>query len=129
MKVIINRLVLRNMFKVRIFHGLSQFYRKFIKNFNSLCAPIVETIKENNKPFKWTIVADYNFKLLKKIITKLPALSLPDFGKVIQVETDANKIVIGVVLSQDGRPITYLSEKLNEIKQKYSAYDMSSTLL
>jgi hypothetical protein len=30
---------------------------------------------------------------------------------------------IGAVLSQDNRPITYFSEKLNETKVKYSTYD------
>jgi ribonuclease HI len=30
---------------------------------------------------------------------------------------------IGAVLSQDDRPITYFSEKLNEVKVKYSTYD------
>jgi hypothetical protein len=30
---------------------------------------------------------------------------------------------IGVVLSQDNRPITYFSEKLNKAKIKYSTYD------
>ena len=36
----------RNIFKVRIFHGLASFYRKFIINFSGICAPIVEIIKK-----------------------------------------------------------------------------------
>lgn len=35
-----------NIFKVRIFHGFANFYRKSIKNFNGICAPILETIKK-----------------------------------------------------------------------------------
>ena len=30
---------------------------------------------------------------------------------------------IGVVLSQDNRPVSYFSEKLNDAKHKYSSYD------
>ena len=29
----------------------------------------------------------------------------------------------GVVLSQEGKPIAYFSEKLNKVKKKYSSYD------
>ena len=37
----------RNIFEVRIFHGLASFYRKFIKNFSGICASIIETIKKD----------------------------------------------------------------------------------
>jgi hypothetical protein len=34
---------------LRSFHGLTSFYRKFIKNFNHVVAPILEIIKGNKK--------------------------------------------------------------------------------
>ncbi len=84
---------------------------------------IIETTKETNQPFKWTEVANQNFKLLKKKITEKPILALPDFEKVSQVETDASGVAIGAVLSKEQRLIAYFSEKLNESKKKYSSYD------
>jgi len=37
----------RNVFEAHIFHGLANFYRKFIRNFSKLSALIVEIIKKN----------------------------------------------------------------------------------
>ena len=76
-----------------------QIYRKFIRSFSQICAPIIETIRETNQPFKWIEAVDRKFKLLKKKIPEKPVLALPNFGKVFQVETDASGIAIGAVLS------------------------------
>ena len=113
----------RNIFEVRRFHGLASFYRKFIKNFSGICAYVVETIKKDNQPFQWTVEAERSFQFLKKKIIEKPVLKLPDFNHPFQVKCDASGVDIGVVLSQENRPIVYFSEKLNDFKQKYSSYD------
>ena len=113
----------KNVFEVRIFHGLANFYRKFIRNFNNINVPILETIGKDNQPFVWTKEAKNNFHLLKKKANEQLVLVLPDFNKPFQVRCDASGIAIGLVLSHDYRPIAYFSEKLNDAKQKYSSYD------
>jgi hypothetical protein len=50
-------------------------------------------------------------------------LVLRDFSKTFQVKCDVSGFAIGAVLSQDDRSIAYFSEKLNEVKIKYSTYD------
>ena len=67
----------RNIFEVRRFHGLASFYRKFTKNFSGICGSIVETIKKDRQPFKWTTKAERIFQFLKKKITEQPVLKLP----------------------------------------------------
>ena len=43
-----------NIFEVRIFHGLASFYRKFIRNFSGICAPMLDTVKKKHNSFNWT---------------------------------------------------------------------------
>jgi hypothetical protein len=113
----------RSIFEVRSFHGLASFYRKFIRNFSGISAPMMDTVRKRYKSFHWTEEAEKSFKLLKAKITGQPVLVLPNFSKTFQVRCDTSGFVIGAVVSQDNRPITYFSEKLNETKLKYSTYD------
>ena len=84
---------------------------------------MMDTVKKRHKSFHWTEEAEKSFNLLKKKITEQPILVLQDFSKTFQVKCDASGFTIGAVLSQDDRPISYFSEKLNEVKVKYSTYD------
>ena len=58
----------RSMFEVRSFHGLTSFYRKFIKDCG-ICAPMMDTVKKRHKYFKWIEEAKRSFNILKEKIT------------------------------------------------------------
>jgi len=86
------------LFEVCSFHGLASFYRKFIRNFSEICAPMLDNIKKASQPFRWTNVAERIFQLLKKKITERSILRLPYFKMLFQVHYDASGTTIGVVL-------------------------------
>src|SRR5271156_3579213 len=63
----------KNQGDVRSFHGLATFYRKFIKNFSHVCAPMLETIKGGKKTkFAWIDEANDAFQYLKNRVAQYP---------------------------------------------------------
>jgi hypothetical protein len=70
--------------------------------------------------FPWSEVATEAFELIKLKLTTTLLLVLPDF----ELHCDTTKIGIGAVLSQGGKPVAFLSDKLSGSRLNYGNHDM-----
>ena len=111
---------------VRSFLGTAGYYRKFIKDFSAIAAPLTELTKESVK-FDWGHQQEASFRRLKKAIAEGPVLTLPDPSLPFVVHTDASGFAIGAVLQQDQgkglQPIAFLSKKMLDAETRYPVHE------
>ena len=115
-----------NVTDVRSFLGLCSFYRRFIRWFSELAAPMTDLTKKDRR-FVWDDTAEKSFNQLKTAMVTAPVLQLPDFDREFTVTTDASEVSVGAILQQDHgnglQPVCYESRKLNPAETRYSAYE------
>ena len=97
-------------------------YRKFVRQFGLLSKPLTNLLKKGVL-FTWTSKTQAAFEALKQALVSTPVLQLLDFTKPFIIETDASNRGVGVVLQQDGHPLTYVSKALSLKSQSLSTYD------
>ena len=112
---------------VQIFIGFANFYRRFIKNFSAICAPITNLLKGDPKKFFWGKEQQEAFDDLKRRFISAPILChfYPELDTV--VETDASDYALGCILSQfHGKrlhPVAFHSRKLSPAERNYDIHD------
>ncbi len=111
------------------FLGFANFYRRFIRNFSTIAAPLTSLLKGGRQRLDWSPSAQNAFQQLKNLFTTAPILHHPDPDQEFIVEVDASNTGIGAILSQrQGNPpklfpCAYYLRKLNSSEINYDVGD------
>ena len=100
------------------FLGMSGYYRRFIKNFSNIAAPLYELLRKQTK-WHWNDEQQKAYERLKKLLTSEPILAIFDPKKSCILYTDACAIGVGAILAQKDNHgkehvIAYFSKRLPE---------------
>ena len=124
---VLNWPVPRNVKEVQKFLGLANYYRRFIKDFAKVAAPLYVLVRKEQK-WKWEKEQEEAFGKLKEVFTMEPVLAIPDIDREMRVEADASDYATGGVLSmkcedEKWRPVAFIFKSLNATEHNYEIYD------
>jgi hypothetical protein len=108
--------------EVRSFLGIAGYYQRFIENFSKIAKPLTSLL-EKGVDFS-SDERQKAFEELKKRLTMVPVLTLPDQSKRFTVYCDASRDGLGCVLMQKGRVIAYASRQLRRHELNYPTHDL-----
>jgi hypothetical protein len=80
--------------------------------------------KTKKKPWQWDPIHQQAFDNVKAAIAKETVLAYLDFLKPFEIYTDASSMQLGAVITQDNRPIAFVSRKLSKMQLKYSVTEI-----
>jgi hypothetical protein len=117
--------------KIRVFLGLTGFYRKHIDGYARIVTPLADLLKKGVNVIKeWTPshTSTEAVETLKKAITQYPILRQFDPRRRIFLCTDASAFAIGGVIWQrygeNPLPVAYVSRRLNKHELNYSVQEL-----
>jgi len=113
-----------NLKAVKSFLGLCSYYRRFIKGFAQIAAPL-HALAKKDVPFGWNAEQEEAFCRLKAAMTQAPVLVHFDTAKEAEIHPDASNFAIGtVVLQRDSenreRVVAYASRRLSGPECRYT---------
>lgn len=115
----------QNADQTKRFIAFANYYRRFIKNFAHLAAPL-NHLTRKGVTFTWTNECQTSFLKLKECLANPPVLQYPDFSDTNKfiLKTDASGYALGAVLSNsDESPIAFASRSLNKSEKNYSTIE------
>ncbi|GBG87655.1 hypothetical protein CBR_g45808 [Chara braunii] len=116
----------RTLTELRSFLGLANYYRKFVRNFSTIVAPLRRLLKKE-AIWQWDKDCTSALKKLKRALIEYPVLKVADPSLPFVVTTDGSQHGIGAVLQQDDdngyRPVEFMSARMPCEKVATSTYE------
>jgi hypothetical protein len=109
--------------EIRSFLGLAGYYRRFIKDFSSIAAPLTSLTRKGIE-YSWNEKQEVAFGELKRRLCKAPILALPEGNEDFIVFSDASGVGLGCVLTQRDKVIAYASRQLKIHERNYPTHDL-----
>ena len=111
-----------NQKQLKSFLGLASYYRKFVRGFSCLAAPLYRLLQKDSV-FVWTEQCQGAFTSLQRALSESPVLAPADPSLPFMLDTDASGVGVGGVLSQVGpdgeRVVAYFSRAFNKAERRY----------
>ncbi|WMV24904.1 hypothetical protein MTR67_018289 [Solanum verrucosum] len=108
---------------IRSFLGLADYYKRFVKGFSSI-ASLLTKLTQKEVKFWLSYECEKSFLELKTRLTTTPIWTLLEGSNGYVVYCDAYRFVIGCVLMQYGKVITYASTQLKVHEKNYPTHDL-----
>ncbi|GJY32232.1 putative reverse transcriptase domain-containing protein [Tanacetum coccineum] len=109
--------------EIRQFLGLAGYYRRFIKGFSKIAKSMTKLTQKGVK-FDWGDKQEAAFQLLKQKLCSAPILALPEGSEDFIVYCDASHKVLGAVLMEREKVISYASRQLKIHEKNYTTHDL-----
>ncbi|XP_026396461.1 uncharacterized protein LOC113291104 [Papaver somniferum] len=112
--------------EIRSFLGHAGFYRRFIKDFSKVAAPLCNFLQKD-VVFNFDDKCLAAFNRLKELLITAPIMKSPDWSKPFELMCDASDYAVGAVLGQrTGKlphAICYAYRTLNDAQQNYTTIE------
>ena len=119
----------KNEKQVRQFLGLSQYYKRFQKDYSKTAKPLYDLTKKDT-PWNWTPECQQAFAKLKDNLTNPPVLAYPDNTKDYIIDSDASTNGLGYVLAQKHgnfeRVVAYSGRALRKSEKNYTISELEA---
>ncbi|KAI5754097.1 hypothetical protein M8J77_005722 [Diaphorina citri] len=120
---------------VQQFLGLASYFRKFVRNFSQLAAPLFRLISgprpnKGSKSIDWQPEHEVVRQKIISILTSSPVLRIFDPNLPIELHTDASSVGYGGILinivNKTPRIVAYFSKRTTEAESKYHSYELET---
>jgi len=101
--------------------GMAVYFSKWIPNFSDIMDPLFVALERKSFPLSKECL-DAIQKMSQEL--KKAVLHIPDPKRPLCIETDASGKAVGATLTQDGRPISFMSRRLSKSEQKWSPAEL-----